>query len=351
MELIKILQEAVDRKASDVHLKVGSPPILRIDGSLKQIGEEIITPEYTKRIVEEILNEEMHEKLVKLGELDFSYSIYGLGRFRVNSYRQRGSYCLAMRLVNMKIPTLRELNIPESVEHMTNITSGIILITGPTGSGKSTTLASIIQAINEKKDCHIMTLEDPIEYLFKNDQAIIGQREIGQDSRNFASALRACLRQDPDIILVGEMRDLETIEIALTAAETGHLVLSTLHTLGAANTIARMIDAFPLSAREQVRVQVANVLQGVVSQQLLKRKGVEGRIPACEIMIPTSGIRNLIREEKTNQIDNDIQTGKSLGMITMDDSLKKLYQTGMISRESALQHAFDRQELIKSIGY
>jgi twitching motility protein PilT len=346
-----ILEYARNNRASDVHIKVGSPPIIRVDGDLKEHGDIAYTPEETQAIVKSILNDDQYNHLVLSGEIDFSYSLQGVGRFRVNAYKQRGSYCLAMRLVNMEIPSLKQLGIPNTVIGLTGLKSGLVLVTGPTGSGKSTTLASLIQSINETRRCHILTLEDPIEYLFKNNKSIIGQREIGMDTNSFGAALRATLRQDPDIIFVGEMRDLETIEIALTAAETGHLVLSTLHTLGAAKTIDRMIDAFPVQNKEQIRVQVASVLQGAISQQLIPMKSGIGRVPACEIMIPTTGIRNLIRENKIHQILNAVQTGKQNGMVTMDDSLKELYKRGLISKESAIEHAFDKEELSKLIAY
>lgn len=352
LSFLDILNYAKDNRASDVHIKVGSGPIVRIDGDLREIGDEHYTPNQTISLIKEMISEEAYESLEEDGQIDFSYSAEGVGRFRVNAYKQRGSYCLAMRLVNTEIPSIKQLGIPESVEKLADLKSGLVLVTGPTGSGKSTTLASLIQKINQSRRCHILTLEDPIEYLFKkNDRSIIGQREIGMDSKNFNAALRATLRQDPDIILVGEMRDLETIEIALTAAETGHLVLSTLHTLGATKTIDRMIDAFPSHNKEQIRVQVASVLQGVVSQQLLPMKTGIGRVPACEIMIPNIAIRNLIREHKNHQIVNSIQTGKATGMITMDDALKTLFKRGQISKEMAIEHGFDREELAKTIMF
>ncbi len=350
-QFMELLTIGRDKRASDLHLKIGSPPIIRVDGSLMKISDKEIKPEDTVRILTEILTEKQYSHLEEKGEVDFSYSASGIGRYRVNAYRQRGSYCLALRMVNFEIPTLKQLGIPESVVKMSTLKSGLVLVTGPTGSGKSTTLASMIQQINQTRSEHILTLEDPIEYLFKNDQSIIGQREIGMDSQNFTNALRAALRQDPDIILVGEMRDLETIEIALTAAETGHLVLSTLHTLGAAKTIDRIIDAFPPHSKDQVRVQVASVLKGVVSQQLLPSRSGVGRIPACEVMIPTPGIRNLIREQKNHQIVNAIQTGKSLGMVLMDDSLKQLYRSGKISKDQCIEYALEREDMIKDIGY
>lgn len=351
MSFYDILLYAKEQRASDVHIKVGSPPIIRVDGHLNKIDEDIFHPDDTLELVKDVLRIDQFETLEEKGEIDFSYSMEGVGRFRVNAYRQRGSYCMAMRMVNVDIPTLRQLSIPEAVANLATLKSGLVLVTGPTGSGKSTTLASLIQSINETRGVHILTLEDPIEYLFRNDKAIIGQREIGMDSNNFNNALRATLRQDPDIILVGEMRDLETIEIALTAAETGHLVFSTLHTVGASKTIDRIIDAFPSHNKEQIRVQVASVLQGVVSQQLLPMKTGIGRVPACEIMIPNTAIRNLVREHKNHQIINAIQTGRQQGMITMDDSLRDLFRRGLISKEVAIEHAFDREEFIKGVGY
>lgn len=347
----EILGIGKDKRASDIHMKVGSPPIIRVDGALIEVSDDIIEPDDTIRILSTILTEEQHKRLQEKGELDFSYSVTGIGRYRVNAYRQRNTYCMAMRMVNFEIPTLKQLGIPEAISNMTSLKSGLILITGPTGSGKSTTLASMIQKINEERSEHIITLEDPIEYLFRNNKSIIGQREVGMDTNSFSNALRAALRQDPDIILVGEMRDLETIEIALTAAETGHLVLSTLHTLGAAKTIDRIIDAFPPYNKDQIRVQVASVLQGVVSQQLLPMRSGIGRVPACEIMIPTPGVRNLIREHKNHQIVNAIQTGKAQGMVLMDDSLRHLYRAGQITKDKCLEYSLDREDMIKQIGY
>lgn len=351
MEFLEILSYGKENNASDIHIKVGSPPIVRIDGSLIQLEEEIFMPEDTLSLVKSILTDEQFNVLEHEGEFDFSYSAHNIGRFRVNAYRQRGSYCLAMRMVNFEIPTMNELSLPVSIQSFADLKHGLVLVTGPTGSGKSTTLAAMIQHINESRSEHILTLEDPIEYLFRNDKSIIGQREIGMDSNNFNHALRACLRQDPDIILVGEMRDLETIEIALTAAETGHLVFSTLHTLGAAKTIDRIIDAFPVNSKDQIRVQVASVLQGVVSQQLLPARSGVGRVPACEVMMTDTAIRNLIREQKNHQIINAIQTGKKKGMMLMDDHLKELYRMGTITKEVAIEHALDREDFVKTLGY
>lgn len=351
MKIHEMMKYAVENRASDLHIKVGSPAIIRVDGELIEIDDTQLYPKDTEELTLEILGPKRFSVLDREGEIDFSYSEKGVGRFRVNAYKQRNTYGIALRVVNFEIPTLKELGIPETVGSFTELTHGLILVTGPTGSGKSTTLASMIQMINEKRRCHIITLEDPIEYLYKNKKAIIGQREIGIDTTSFSKGLRSSLRQDPDVILVGEMRDIETIEIALLAAETGHLVLSTLHTLGAAKTVDRIIDSFPNNTKDQIKVQLASVLQGVVSQQLLPNKSGHGRIPACEIMVVNTGIRNMIRESKSHQIQNAIVTGIGQGMITMDNSLKNLYQRGIISREVAINHAIEREELIKGIEF
>ncbi len=347
---LDILRTGNKSRASDIHLKVGIPPILRVDGRLRYISGDEISPEDTKNLLKNLLTENQYQRLIEIGQVDFVYSVSGIGRYRVNAYQQRGSFCLAMRLVNFEIPTLKKLGLPDVVSKLTTLKQGLIVVTGPTGAGKSTTLASMIQEINETRNEHIITLEDPIEYLFCNKKSIIGQREIGIDTSNFSSALRACLRQDPDIIFVGEMRDVETIEIALTAAETGHLVLSTLHTLGSSKTIDRIIDAFPSDSKNQIRVQVASVLQAVISQQLLPVNSGIGRVPACGVMISTPAIKNLIRENKNYQIKNNIKTGKNIGMILMDDSLIGLYQSGLINKEDAIGYALDREQMIKDLG-
>ncbi|NDL68230.1 type IV pilus twitching motility protein PilT [Anaerotalea alkaliphila] len=351
MNLHEMMALAKEKRASDLHIKVGSPPLIRVDGELLPIREEILLPDETELLTRQCTGPERFQYLAHEGDLDFSYSAPHVARFRVNAFRQRNTYGMAMRLVNTEIPTLKSLNLPAVMESFTDMTHGLVLVTGPTGSGKSTSLASMIQMINEKRNAHIITLEDPIEYLYKNAKASIAQREIGLDTKSFAKGLRSALRQDPDIILVGEMRDLETIEIALLAAETGHLVFSTLHTLGAAKTIDRVIDAFPTNGKEQVKVQLASVLQAVVSQQLLPNKTGFGRVPVCEVMVANTGIRNMIREGKTHQIQNSIVTGKNQGMITMDESLKNLYQNGTITKQEAITHALDREELSKTIDF
>ena len=284
------------------------------------------------------------------GEVDLSYSRRSLGRFRVNIYRQRGSVAIALRILNSKIPSFASLNLPSVIKDFTLYQKGLLLVTGPTGSGKSTTLASFIDMINEQRSCHILTLEDPIEYLHQHKNSMVNQREIGQDSTSFAAALRAALRQDPDVILVGEMRDLETISIAITAAETGHLVLATLHTVDAVQTIDRVIDVFPPHQQQQVRIQLANTLIGVIAQRLLKRKDGSGRVPAVEILVSNPAVRNLIREGKIHQIYSVIQTGRRQGMQLMDSHLEELYRQGIIDRQTALENATDPETLAKNIG-
>lgn len=334
LDFLNLVMDGTEKNASDIHITVGVPIIYRINGRLIKINENIIKPDYTERIVREILNEKQLKDLFEKGELDTSFSSPGKGRFRINVYKQRGSYALAIRIIPLTIPTMEELGLPGIVRELSMLPRGLILVTGPTGSGKSTTLASMIDLINTEKNYHILTLEDPIEYLHRHKKSIVNQREIGNDSLSFSNSLRAALRQDPDVILVGEMRDLETIGIALTAAETGHLVLSTLHTLGAAKTVDRVIDVFPPHQQQQIRIQFASVLQGIVSQQLLPKINGKGRIAAFEVMIATSAIRNLIREDKTHQIDTAVQTGAKFGMQTMDNSLLNIYRSGLISEET-----------------
>lgn len=350
MNLTELLKFAVEKGASDLHLSVGVPPIARINGKLIQVYHDILSSGDTENIVKEMLEDKYQEILENKGEIDLSYSVTGLGRFRVNIYRQRGSFSLAIRLVSLNIPTLEELGLPLIIKDLARKTRGLVLVTGPTGSGKSTTLAAMIDLINSERNCHILTLEDPIEFLHRHNKSIVNQREIGYDSQSFASALRSALRQDPDVILVGEMRDLETIATAITAAETGHLVLSTLHTMGAVNTINRIIDAFPPHQQQQIRLQLSTVLQGVVSQNIITHRDGKSRIAAVEVMITTPAIRNLIREGKTHQIMTSIQTGSKYGMQTMDSSLAKLYKEGKITYENALLYCTNEEALIGFIG-
>ena len=351
MDILSLLERAVSARASDLHITVNVPPIIRVDGQLTKMGEEPLTTEVTSILARQMLTVEQIKQLEQMGELDLSFSNSGLGRFRMNIYKQRGSYCMAIRVVNILIPSLEELGLPTSVRELTKKTRGLILVTGPTGSGKSTTLASMIDLINHERNAHILTLEDPIEYLHKHNKCIINQREVGDDTQSFSKGLRAALRQDPDVILVGEMRDLETMSIAITAAETGHLVLSTLHTLGAAKTIDRIIDVFPPYQQQQIRIQLSAVLEGIISQQLLPKEEEKGRVAAFEVMLATNAIRNLIREGKTHQIQTSIQTGVKLGMQTMDHSLMEMYKRGMISRENALTYCLDLDMMKKTIGF
>ncbi len=341
----ELLCDAISYHASDVHFSAGMPPCCRIDGGIKRMCEEILKPEHIAGMAESILEKHQVEVFQEKGEVDLAYSIRGAGRFRVNVFRQRGSVAIAVRILNLNIPEPQDLGLPESVVELTHKKRGLVIVTGPTGSGKSTTLASLINIINSTYPYHIITLEDPVEYLHRHNRSIVNQREIGSDSRDFASGLRAALREDPDVIFVGEMRDLETISIALTAAETGHLVFSTLHTIGAANTIDRIIDVFPSYQQQQIRLQLADVLQGVISQQLIPKKTGGGRCAAIEVMLMNSAIRNHIREAKTFQITTVIQTGRKFGMQSMDDALYDLYRQRQITEESALQYSQDRQAM------
>ena len=338
-ELLKIGKE---NGASDVHITVGLPPEMRVNGELMGMDYPRLTPTDTEEIVGQLLNEKQKNIIKEYGEADFSFSIPSLGRYRVNAFKQRGSLAAAIRLVGTQIPRPEDLGLPKSVIELHNKKRGLILVTGPTGSGKSTTLASLINKINENR-------EDPIEYLHTHKQAMINQREVGLDTMSYANALRAALREDPDVILVGEMRDLETISIAITAAETGHLVLSTLHTIGAASTIDRIIDVFPPHQQQQIRIQLSMVLEAVISQQLIPTTDKHHRVAAFEVMLMTVAIKNLIRESKTFQIDSMIQTSREKGMITMDDALYELCMMGHITSESALSFAQDPVALEKKI--
>lgn len=346
----ELLKTAVDSKASDIHLTVGIPPILRVNGKLTTIGNNKLTQQDTEAFVREILSDDQWERYIELGELDFSYSSPGIGRFRVNTFRQRGSHAIAIRLVALEVPTLEGLSMPIILKDLCQKQRGLVLVTGPTGSGKSTTLAAMINEINKTRNCHVITLEDPVEYMHKHNKCIVNQREIGQDTKSYANALRAALREDPDVILVGEMRDLETIGIAITAAETGHLVFSTLHTIGASKTIDRVVDVFPPYQQQQIKVQLAAVMEGVISQQLLVKQDESGRVAALEIMVATPAIRNLIREGKTHQIDSIIQTGGKYGMKTMDASLVSLYKSGAISYDEAMNYCVDRDIMMRLIN-
>ena len=327
--------------ASDLHITVGVPPKCRVNGELRSMDFPKFLPDDTEAIIKPMLNDYHQKTLDEYGEVDFAYSISALGRYRVNVFRQRGSLGCVIRLVGTTIPDPSTLGITDAMLSLIHKKRGLVLVTGPTGSGKSTTLASLIDQINKLYSSHIITLEDPIEYLHQHNKAIVNQREIGLDTFSYAHALRSALREDPDVILVGEMRDLETISTAITAAETGHLVFSTLHTIGAAATIDRAIDVFPPHQQQQIRIQLATVLEAVISQQLIPTVNGKGRVAAFEVMLATPAVKNLIRENKTYQIDNIMQTSKKIGMQTLDDAIYDLYMRGKIDAEHAINFAQD----------
>lgn len=337
MNIEQLLRMMVEKKASDLHLRVPSPPVLRIDGTLKpQEDLPAVTPQFVKESLERITNERQRERFYNEMELDMPFSIAGLARFRVNAFFQRGTISLAIRQVPLKIPTVDEMGLPAVCKTLALKTKGLVLVTGPTGMGKSTTLAAMIDHLNKTDRRNVITIEDPIEFLHHNEKCLIAQRDLGDDTRSFAEALKHTLRQDPDVILVGEMRDLETIATAITAAETGHLVLSTLHTASAPQTIDRIIDVFPAHQQSQIRFQLSLVLEGVLSQFLLPRAGGKGRIASFEIMVATDAIRNLIRDGRSEQIPTYLQTGKLIGMQTMDQALQDLVKSGAVLLEDAL---------------
>ncbi|HII4439686.1 type IV pilus twitching motility protein PilT [Clostridium perfringens] len=347
--LAELLELTVKEGASDLHLTVGISPIIKVNGKLVRLEHEILRPEDTEAYAREIL-QDAYEKYDAIGEYDTSYSIHGKGRFRVNIYKQRNSTALAIRVISLDMPTLDSLGYPDTLKEICNLKRGLVLVTGPTGSGKSTTLAALINEINSNRESHIITIEDPIEFLHKHNKSIVNQREIGKDTLSYERALKAALREDPDVILIGEMRDLETISTAITAAETGHLVFSTLHTIGAAKTIDRIVDVFPPHQQEQIKIQLASVLQTIISQQLVET--VDGdRTAALEIMVATPAIKNLIREGKTHQIESSIQTGSKYGMRTMDMELANLYREGVITQETAMNSAIDREILSRLLMY
>ncbi|MBO1266032.1 type IV pilus twitching motility protein PilT [Proteiniclasticum sp. SCR006] len=348
MNLQEILGKATEKAASDVHLAVGSSPLMRVNGKLIPITETVLQVADMDKIVQEHVSNKERALLLSDGETDFSYEDES-GRYRVNLFRERMGYAAAFRVIGARIPSFRELGLPSVMESFTRLRKGLVLITGPTGSGKTTTLASMIDRINEEQEGHIITLEDPVEYLHHHKKSLISQREIHRDSKGFAEALRASLRQDPDVILVGEMRDLDTIGTAITAAETGHLVLSTLHTSSAAQTVDRIIDVFPPHQQAQIRLQLSMVLEGVVSQKLIPKADGSGRVAAFEIMTGTTGVRNLIREGKVHMLQTLIQTGASSGMISMDSSILALYREKVITKESAVAFALDQETMKKQI--
>lgn len=349
-KFVEILTEAKKLNSSDIHLAPASPVMLRVDGALIPLEGMAFKPFEIDELLEVMLEESQLDELEEMGEIDFAYSVPGFSRLRLNVFRQRGTYAMALRILSFEVPDAEQIGLPQSVIDLADKKRGLVLVTGATGSGKSTTLAALISKIAKTYAKTIITLEDPIEYLHKHGKGIVLQREIGYDSKSYANALRAALRQDPDVILVGEMRDLETIETAITAAETGHLVFSTLHTNSAASTIDRIIDVFPPYQQQQIRVQLASVLQGVVAQQLLPRDGGKGRVAAFEVMLSNPAISNLIREGKAFQIPSTIQTSKREGMITMDDAIYELYMKGVVSGEDAISFAHDSESIMRKIN-
>lgn len=355
MYMEELLQLVFDRDGSDLHIAANVPPIIRINGKLVRTDYDPLTPEDTQRLIFSILTNDQRKTLEQTLELDCSYGVVGLGRFRVNAFKSKGAYSAVLRTISTKIPRFDELGLPPLVKELCHKPRGMILVTGPTGSGKSTTLAAMIDNINATRAEHILTIEDPIEYVHHSKMSLVNQRELGADTRSFDNALRAALREDPDVILVGEMRDLETIRLALTAAETGHLVFGTLHTSSASQTVDRMVDVFPPHQQQQIRVQISNSLVSVLSQTLLPRcdnvgKGGKGRVMALEILMNTSAIANLIREGKTAQIYSSIQTGQKFGMQTLESALRELYNNRIVTYEDALSKTSRPDDLMKLIG-
>ncbi len=350
LDFADVLIEVMEMGASDLHLTAGSPPMVRKRGVLASLDYPNLNPQQVREIVYSILTNDQRQKLETDWQIDLAYSIPGRARFRVNAFFQRASLGAAFRLIPQDMPALADLGMPPVLREFARKPRGIVLVTGPTGSGKSTTLAAIIDMINETRQEHIMTIEDPIEFLHKHKKCIVNQREIGADAKTFAEALKGALRQDPDVILVGEMRDLDTISTALTAAETGHLVFATLHTQDTAQTVDRIVDVFPPTQQQQVRVQLSVALQGIVTQQLLPSADGQGRVAAAEILVPTPAVRNLIREGKTHQIYSALQTGGTHGMQTMDAALADLVRRGLISRDLAEARSSSPEELRRLMG-
>jgi twitching motility protein PilT len=347
----ELLEHVLKLNASDLHITAGSQPVVRVNGALRRLSQyPELEPDELQRMVYSILTQKQRERLEQELELDVSYSLPGKARFRVNVYFQRDAMGAAFRLIPFEIKDLQSLGLPTQVVEFARLPRGLVLVTGPTGSGKSTTLASLVDVVNTEKDLHIMTVEDPIEFLHKHKRAVVNQREVGQDTHSFAQALKHVLRQDPDVILVGEMRDLETISTALTAAETGHLVFATLHTQDAPQTIDRVIDVFPPSQQQQIRVQLGSTLQGVMTQQLLPTSDGQGRTVGVEVLVATPAVRNLIREAKVHQIYSTMQAGGKFGMQTMDQSLVALVRAGKISYETALAASHSADELNRMLG-
>jgi twitching motility protein PilT len=339
VDLIQILKVAFEANASDVHLIAGQPPVMRVHQVMTPMDFPVITKEVARKFCETMAPPEALATFDRQKDADFSYQVEGLARYRVNAHMQKGQVGMAMRIIKTKVPPLTVLNLPEVISRLTYLPRGLVLVTGDTGSGKSTTLAAMIEAMNQRYKKHIITLEDPVEYTFESKQCLIEQRELGLDMPSFASGLKHCLRQDPDIILVGEMRDLETTALAISAAETGHLVFSTLHTVNASQTVERIIDMYPAGQQNQIRSMLANTLQAVVSQTLFSRIDRPGMVPAVETLLCTPAVRNLIREARTFEIPNVIETNRSIGMCSLDSSISELYFNGLINREDAIASA------------
>jgi twitching motility protein PilT len=350
LDFAEVLLQVMERQASDLHLTAGSPPMIRQDGKLHALDYPPLTPQTTREVIYSILTNDQRQKLETEWQIDLAYSIPARARFRVNAYFQRASLSAAFRLIPHDMPSLGDLGLPPVIKDFTKKPRGFVLVTGPTGSGKSTTLAAMLDLINEVRHEHILTIEDPIEFLHRHKRCIINQRELGADAQTFGLGLKAALRQDPDVILVGEMRDLETISTALTAAETGHLVFATLHTQDTAQTVDRIVDVFPPEQQQQVRVQLSVALEGIVTQQLLPKADGQGRLSACEILVPTPAVRNLIREGKTHQIYSALQTGGQFGMQTMDAALAQLVREHKITRELAESRSSAPEELRRLMG-
>ena len=349
-DFAEVLLQVMERNASDLHLTAGSPPMIRHHGRLHALDYPRLTPQTTREVVYSILTNDQRQKLETDWQIDLAYSIPGKARFRVNAYFQRAAISAALRLIPSEMPKLASLGLPPVLEDFTKKPRGFVLVTGPTGSGKSTSLAAMLDLINETRHEHILTIEDPIEFLHRHKKCIVNQRELGADAQSFGLGLKAALRQDPDVILVGEMRDLETISTALTAAETGHLVFATLHTQDTAQTVDRIVDVFPPEQQQQVRVQLSVALQGIVTQQLLPTADGQGRCCAAEILVPTPAVRNLIREGKTHQIYSALQTGGQFGMQTMDASLVELVRAGKITQQLAERRSSSPGELKRLMG-
>ncbi|MEW9123784.1 MAG: type IV pilus twitching motility protein PilT [Thermotaleaceae bacterium] len=350
MKILALLDSAKKIGASDIHIVAEKPPFIRLNGVLTPLNSSVITNEDILEMTKQLLDDEQYKRFNEYGQIDISYQIPDEGVFRTNIYRYSGLIGIACRIISDAIPTIQSLRLPEIVKTLSRRSSGLILVTGPTGSGKSTTIAAMIDLINEEKQCHILTIEDPIEYVHKHNKSVITQREIRRDCPSFSEALRSGLRQDPDVIMVGEMRDLETISTAVTAAETGHLVLASLHTRNAVQTIERIIDVFPANQQQQIRVQLANSLTGIISQLLLPRKDNNGRVVLVESLIVTPAVRNIVRESKMHQLYSLMQTGKKSGMQTMDNHLKLLYEDNIISEDILLEYALDQENMQKIIN-